>query len=108
MGHQLLGPPPLEPHQRPPLGRACDFTVGHIGALPTTAQRAVGWQLAHWAQANADMLGISYIIFDGHIWSPTRARDGWRHYDGGGIYDPNSVTGGHRDHIHISVISLSP
>ena len=87
-----------------PLGRACDFTVGHIGTRPTTAQRAVGWQLAHWAQANATALGISYIIFDGHIWSPARSHEGWRPYNGGGIYDPTSVTGGHYDHVHISVI----
>jgi hypothetical protein len=86
-----------------PLGRACDFTIGHIGRFPTTEQRTVGWRLARWAQTNAAALGISYIIFDGHIWSATRSREGWRHYNGGGIYDPTSVTGGHHDHAHISV-----
>jgi len=86
-----------------PRGRACDFTVGHIGRFPTTAQRAVGWQLAHWAQANAIDLGISYIIWDGRLWSTTRADEGWRRYSGAGIYDPRTPTGGHYDHIHLSV-----
>ena len=86
-----------------PLGRACDFTVGHIGHFPTAAQRTVGWQLAHWAQANAVTLGISYIIWDGHIWSPSRAREGWRHYNGAGFYDPFTPTGGHFDHLHVSL-----
>jgi hypothetical protein len=91
-----------------PKGRACDFTVGHLGAYPTAAQRAQGWQLAHWLQANARPLGVTYIIWDGHIWSTRRADAGWRPYTGGGIYDPNSITGGHHDHLRSSVIWKSP
>ncbi len=90
-----------------PLGRACDFTVGRIGAFPSAADRAVGWQLAHWLQANAGPLGIAYIIWDGHIWNPLRASEGWRVYNGAGVYDTHSPTGGHYDHVHVSVDSLS-
>ena len=86
-----------------PKGRACDFTVGAIGVRPTPAQRVIGWQLAHWLQADAAALGVSYVIWDGHIWSAARSREGWRVYDGGGIYDPTSITGGHHDHVHLSV-----
>lgn len=88
-----------------PKGRACDFTVGTLGAFPNPAERAAGWQLAHWLQPNSESLGIEYIIWDGHIWSPLRAEQGWRPYGGAGIYDPTSPTGGHFDHIHVSVKS---
>ena len=34
----------------------------------------------------------------------TRDQNGWgRPYTGGGIYDPTDATGGHYDHIHLSV-----
>ena len=87
-----------------PKGRACDFTVGRIGHRPDPAQAAIGWQLAHWAQANTAALGISYIIYAGHIWNPTYAAQGWRPYNGAGIYNHASTTGGHYDHVHISVL----
>jgi len=87
-----------------PRGRACDFTVGRLGRLPTDKQRTTGWQLARWAQLNADALGIRYIIWDGQIWSSSRFRHGWRPYNGGGVYDPASPTGGHFDHVHLSTI----
>jgi hypothetical protein len=86
-----------------PLGRACDFEVGTFGHFPDAADRAVGWQLAHWAEANTAALGISYVIFDGHIWAPEHAAEGWSRYTGGGIYDPTTPDGGHFDHVHISV-----
>ena len=38
-----------------PRGKACDFAVGRIGKYPDDAQRARGWQFAHWLQANADV-----------------------------------------------------
>jgi hypothetical protein len=86
-----------------PRGRACDFTVGHIGVRPSPAARDQGWQLAHWIRANAEALGISYVIWDGHIWSLARSHESWRPYNGGGIYDPESITAGHEDHVHVSL-----
>lgn len=62
-----------------------------------------GWLLAHWLQASAAPLHIDYVIWDGLIWNPKRADEGWRTYDGGGQHDPNDVTGGHFDHVHVSV-----
>jgi murein DD-endopeptidase MepM/ murein hydrolase activator NlpD len=87
-----------------PLGRACDVTVGNrIGTRPTSPQLAYGWELTNWLQTNADTLGIEYLIWQGKIWSLSRDAEGWRPYDGGGMHDPADVTGGHYDHIHITV-----
>lgn len=87
-----------------PLGRACDVTVGNqIGHYPTSEQVAYGWQMTDWLEAHAGTLGISYLIWQGKIWSPDRADEGWCPYGGGGMHDPGDVTGGHFDHIHISV-----
>ena len=86
-----------------PKGKACDFTVGQIGSRPNPSEHAIGWQLAQWLQTHAAALGISYVIWDGRIWSPTRSTEGWRPYGGGGVYNPRSITGGHLDHLHASV-----
>lgn len=86
------------------LGRACDVTFGNpIGSFPTEAQRQVGWEITYWVQDNADALGIDYLIWDGSIWVTSRSDEGWRDYDGGGMHDPDDPTGGHYDHLHISV-----
>src|SRR5690606_22086728 len=72
-----------------PLGRACDVTVGNqIGTRPTSSQLAYGWELTNWLKANADTLGIDYLIWQGKIWSLSRDTDGWRPYNGGGMHDP--------------------
>jgi hypothetical protein len=39
----------------------------------------------------------------GRIWSTSRAEQGWRAYTGGGVHDSSDPTGGHYDHIHVSV-----
>jgi hypothetical protein len=86
-----------------PKGRACDFTIGAIGRFPPPEQITQGWQMAEWLRLNAAPLQISYIIWQGRIWTASRADQGWRVYGGGGVYDPTSPTGGHYDHIHVSV-----
>ncbi len=91
---------PNNPTSDHPTGRACDITFGAIGRFPTTTERADGWRMTDWLTGNAEPLGITYLIWDGRIWSPT---SGWRTYTGGGIYNPNHPTGGHYDHIHVSV-----
>ena len=95
-------PRPGNPTSDHPRGRACDITYGAIGRFPTATERAEGWAMANWLVANAAPLELAYIIWDGRIYSPT---SGWRPYTGGGIYNPNHPTGGHFDHIHISVKS---
>lgn len=87
-----------------PKGRACDLTFGAIGQFATGSDKTAGDQLADWLVANADTWGVSYVIWYGRIWSSSRADEGWRHYDGGGIYDINDPTGQHSDHIHLSML----
>lgn len=86
-----------------PLGRACDAFPGPGGVLPTPQQKARGDALVATLQATAAQTGVKYLIWYGQIWTVARAGDGWRPYGGGGVYDPASITGGHYDHVHISV-----
>jgi Transglycosylase SLT domain len=86
-----------------PKGRACDFTIGRSGSFPNGDDVARGWAIAEWLRANAASLHVSYLIWQGRIWSVSRADQGWRAYTGGGVYDPTDPTGGHYDHIHVSV-----
>lgn len=87
-----------------PIGRACDVAFGNaIGQYPTPAQLEYGWQVTNWLQEHAETLGVEYLIWQGKIWSLARADEGWRDYNGGGMHDPSDVTGGHFDHLHITV-----
>ncbi|GAB2446887.1 hypothetical protein GCM10027062_30460 [Nocardioides hungaricus] len=86
-----------------PLGRACDGTLGNaIGVAATGPALTLGWQLANWLKTNAETLGVEYVIWQAKIWSLARTSEGWRPYDGGGMYNPASVTGGHYDHVHFT------
>lgn len=87
-----------------PLGRACDITFGNrIGTHPTPAQLEDGWRVTNWMKDHAESLGVEYLIWQGQIWSLARDTEGWRPYDGGGMHDPGDVTGGHYDHLHVTV-----
>jgi hypothetical protein len=88
-----------------PRGRACDYTIGRAGQLPTAAQSADGWRLAGWLRTYARPLRVAYVIWQGRIWSAARDAEDWRPYTGGGVYDPADVTGGHYDHVHVSLTS---
>jgi hypothetical protein len=84
-----------------PLGRACDGTFGNsIGTAATGPALDLGWKVTNWLKTHAATLGVEYLIWQGRIWSVARASEGWRPYDGGGMHDPNGVTGGHYDHCH--------
>lgn len=88
-----------------PLGRACDGTFGNaIGEAATGDALELGWAVTNWLQEHADILGIDYLIWQGQIWSAGRADEGWRDYDGGGMHDAESITGGHYDHVHLSAV----
>ncbi len=91
------------PNSDHPLGRACDAFPGAGGRMPTAAEKARGDALASSLQASAGQTGLAYVIWYGRQWSVGRRGEGWRPYGGGGVYDPASVTGGHFDHLHISV-----
>ncbi|GEP40106.1 hypothetical protein NPS01_37690 [Nocardioides psychrotolerans] len=85
------------------LGRACDGTFGNsIGHAATGPALDLGWRVTNWMKANAETLGVEYLIWQGRIWSVARSSEGWRAYDGGGMHDPTSVTGGHYDHLHFT------
>lgn len=87
-----------------PLGRACDITFANrIGQRPNPAQLEAGWRVTNWMKDNAAILGVEYLIWQGQIWSVSRDNDGWRPYNGGGMHNPNDVTGGHYDHLHVTV-----
>jgi hypothetical protein len=86
-----------------PRGRACDYTIGRPGRMPTAAQVAQGWRLATWLRAHEGPLHVAYVIWQGRIWSAARDTAGWRPYTGGGVYDPADITGGHYDHVHVSL-----
>ena len=98
---------PANPTSDHPMGRACDIPFygcdqGNLEASndPLTG-KAAGNGAAQWLISNAKSFGISYIIWQGRIWEPGK---GWYAYDGaGGIYNPNDCSGGHYDHIHVSV-----
>jgi len=86
-----------------PLGRACDGTFGNsIGTAAGGHALDYGWKVTNWLKDNAETLGVEYLIWQGRIWSVARDSEGWRTYDGGGMHDPSSVTGGHYDHLHFT------
>ncbi|MBS3939654.1 MAG: hypothetical protein KG028_01715 [Actinobacteria bacterium] len=95
-------PRPGNPNSDHPRGRACDITIGGIGRFPTATERAEGWRIADWLTTHANALALSYIVWDGLIWSAARATEGWRTYTSS-VYDVRHPTGGHYDHLHISV-----
>jgi len=92
-----------------PQGRACDFFPTRYGTFAEGGELAVGWEIAQYLRDHAAELDIRYVIWQGRIWSRSSFsadRDGpaWgRPYDGGGVYDPADATGGHFDHVHVSV-----
>ena len=93
------------PRSDHPRGRACDYFPTTAGTFPDGADLANGWKLAEWLRAHADVLDVKYLIWQGRFWSPTTPDlGGWgRPYTGGGVYDATDATGGHYDHIHLSV-----
>lgn len=83
-----------------PKGRACDVMVGP-DARRSPPVRAAGDKIANWAIQTAETTGVRYVIWYGKIWTARTGR--WRQYNGGGVYDPSDATGGHYDHVHVSL-----
>lgn len=84
-------------HGEHPKGRACDWMMTSGGAA-TGEQKTRGDRMAEWAVANADNLGLMYVIWYRKIW--TRA-DGWHDYNN--PWGGDDPSGWHTNHIHISV-----
>jgi hypothetical protein len=83
-----------------PKGKACDIMVG-ADARRSPAARAKGDSIANWALKTAGQTGVRYVIWYGKIWSARRGT--WIPYNGGGVYSPTDATGGHYDHVHVSL-----
>jgi hypothetical protein len=83
-----------------PRGKACDVMVG-TDARKSAPARARGDQIASWAVKTAAQTGVHYVIWYGKIWSARRGT--WIPYNGGGVYNPTDATGGHFDHVHVSL-----
>lgn len=79
-------------------GRAVDSMVP---GWQTKAGNNLGWQVAYWEQAHAAQLGITYLIFDDHIWSVRRNAEGWRPYSN--PYAKSGASARHLNHVHTSV-----
>ncbi len=88
---------PNNPTSDHPQGKGCDLYVGTLGQFPNETDTASGWAMATWLEVNADALGVKYIIWDGDFWQGS-----WGPYFSG-IYNIGSPTGGHYDHIHVSM-----
>lgn len=77
-------------------GKAVDYWP----SLPYRgAGNAQGWKLARWARKWSGPLRVSNVIWDDHIWSKARSKEGWRpyqHYSGS-----RSDTDRHLNHVHI-------
>jgi hypothetical protein len=83
-----------------PKGKACDLMVGG-DARKSPGQRALGTRIANWSIRTAPQTGVHYVIWYGQIWTARTGR--WSPYNGGGIYDPTDATGGHFNHVHVSL-----
>lgn len=75
-----------------PSGRAVDVMLPNY-----KANKALGWEIARYYQANAQRFGITYIIFDQQIWSVQRNREGWRR-----MANRGSDSANHINHVHIN------
>jgi hypothetical protein len=81
-----------------PRGRALDVFVSY----PSAQGQALGRRVANWAADNAWALDVTYVIFNGRIWTGDQGWHGYRHPS-----DPCNCnpTLRHEDHVHISVQS---
>ncbi|MFC7404013.1 hypothetical protein [Georgenia alba] len=91
------------PESDHPHGRGCDLYYGRSGAFADGQDLIEGWRAARWLQVHAEALHVHYIIWQGRIWEADRPEAGWVPYNGAGVYDPGDATGGHFDHVHVSV-----
>lgn len=76
-----------------PAGLAVDLMTNDI---PSGTN--VGNQMAAYIEANAQSLGVKYIIWRQRKWSVARADEGWRP-----MADRGSPTQNHMDHVHVSL-----
>lgn len=111
---EIGGYRPVDKYPDHPGGYAIDIVISDgISNSPTPVQTALGWTIACFVRANGQALGVEYIIWQGLIWWHGRDNEGgpgecsggpaqgWRTYTGG-----SDITGGHYDHIHVTMLGL--
>jgi hypothetical protein len=82
-----------------PRGKACDFSANattFANVRAAGADKQYGDRLAGYFIANADRLGVVYVIWYKQIWMPGT---GWKAYTSGG----GDVASDHYNHVHVSV-----
>lgn len=79
-------------------GRALDFMINDI-----PGGRSAGDQLAAYAKAHADELGVQYVVWRQHIWNIARDDEGWP-----AMPDRGNPTDNHMDHVHVSLTGDHP
>jgi hypothetical protein len=84
-------------HGEHPKGRACDWMMTS-GGEAHGQEKAKGDAMATWAVANADRLGIMYVIWFRRIWTHEQ---GWHAYNN--PWGGNDPSGWHTNHVHLSV-----
>jgi uncharacterized protein YraI len=57
-----------------------------------------GWDIAHYVQAHAGELGVTYVIYQQKIWMAGNPTSAWKLME-----DRGSTTANHYDHVHVSV-----
>ncbi len=83
-----------------PEGRACDFAVepDGFGGDATGPAKDYGNRLAAWGVANADTIGVKYVIWYRQIWTPDQGWHPYSHPSGG-----SNSSLDHTNHVHISM-----
>ncbi len=75
-------------------GRAIDVYVPMDGSGPDAADNDLGDPVANWLIENAELIGISYVIWDRASWGAHRSGDKHRSYGGAHPHD---------NHLHIEL-----
>ncbi|MFW5421093.1 hypothetical protein J0910_31255 [Nocardiopsis sp. CNT-189] len=92
-----------------PVGQACDYMLSTNSQTPTPQMQANAVKAIDWLIAHHEKLEVKYVMYDEHIWNPSKDPVGpWekvKNYRGGryslGTYGGNKTLA-HIDHIHLS------
>lgn len=73
-----------------------EHDTGNAIDVMVYGDKALGDEIADWAQAHASELDLYDILWYQRIWTPVRASEGWRTFA-----DRGSATANHMDHVHL-------
>lgn len=99
---QVIGGTRNDPDSDHHVGNAIDPMIPNYRSAEGIA---LGTEIAEWAKANAEGLGVTYIIWRKQLWSTARASEGWRTCGvTASCYSGTDPSAAHLDHVHISFI----